>query len=153
MDTDALFLQADDAYEQENFALAFSLFLAAADKGNCYAMTRIAAMYDSGEGTLLDVSKSIEWDLKAVAAGSRTSILNLGIAYKKLGDIAKARDWFENALAQGDGEAGLELAKLHYSAGSAASVVRSYLEVAASSSDLSESGRAEVQEWLLKNEE
>lgn len=74
--------------------------------------------------------------------------MNLGLTYRKLGNIDEARKWFEKALDQGDGEAAFELAKLHYFEDRSSPLIRKYLDLAASSGDLSESTSEEVQEWL-----
>src|SRR5260370_32539187 len=39
---------------------------------------RSGVMYGSGKGIEIDFKKSIEWDEKAVAAGSISALLNLG---------------------------------------------------------------------------
>eukprot|EP01133_Synstelium_polycarpum_P022955 gene22955-27518_t len=131
MNTDIIFREADDAYESGDFSKAYALFLEAAGHGDCHAMTRLAAMYESGDGVPRDLTKSIEWDLKAVAAGSTTSILNLGVTFRKIGNVDEAQRWFEKAMANDDGEAALELAKLHYSVNSESPLVRKYLDIAA----------------------
>lgn len=150
MNTDIIFREADDAYESGDFSKAYALFLEAAGHGDCHAMTRLAAMYESGDGVPRDLTKSIEWDLKAVAAGSTTSILNLGVTFRKIGNVDEAQRWFEKAMANDDGEAALELAKLHYSVNSESPLVRKYLDIAAGSLDLSEDSAEETGEWLLK---
>ncbi|WP_332879549.1 tetratricopeptide repeat protein [Massilia sp. S19_KUP03_FR1] len=150
MDSDMLFRQADEAYENEDFDRAFSLFVLSAEHGNGLAMTRVAIMYENGEGTPADIAKSIEFDLKAMVAGSSTSILNLGLTYKKLGSIDEARRWFVKALDQGDGEAAFELAKLHDLDDPDSLTIKKYLDLAANAGDLSENTSAEMHAWLAR---
>lgn len=145
MDTTDIFLKADAAYDAGDFAVAFRLFLQEAEAGNCDAMCRLALMYESGEGTEPDVDKSIYWDLKAVDAGSTTSLINLGITYRRLGNMRKARYWFEKSLETGDGEAALELAKLYSVSDKEVATVKHYLDIAISSNRLSEASLEEAQ--------
>lgn len=151
MDSEMLFRQADKAYKaykDEDFKRAFSLFVMSTEHGNGLAMTRLAVMYENGEGTLSDLSKSIEYDLKAIAAGSNTSILNLGLTYKNLGNVGEAMKWFKVALDEGDGEAAFELAKVLYREDRNSPLIKKYLDLAAAAGDLSESTSEEVHEWL-----
>ncbi|GAB2862264.1 hypothetical protein GCM10027277_33540 [Pseudoduganella ginsengisoli] len=150
MDTDELFRQANAAYEKGDFTEAFAIFTHAANGGDCHAMTRLATMYELGEGVPADLSKSIEWDLKAIAAGSRSSILNLGLTYRSLGKNGDAQKWFEKALEQGDGEAAFELAKLYKLEDENSPLIKKYLLLAVSAGDLSEETAKEVQNWLAK---
>lgn len=146
------FSRAEAAYDAGDFAEAFRLFLEAAESGNSDAMCRVALMYESGIGTEYDAEKSIDWDLKAIDAGSTTSLINLGITYRRLGDIRKAKYWFEKSLEAGDGEAALELAKLYSVSDKETATVKQYLEVAIASNRLSEASLEEAkslsQEWL-----
>ncbi|MFC5473458.1 tetratricopeptide repeat protein [Paraherbaspirillum soli] len=146
MDEVDIFLQADAAYDTGDLASAFNLFLQAAEKGNCDAMCRIALMYESGEGIACDIDKSIYWDLKAIDAGSTTSLLNLGITYRRLGNIRKAKYWFEKSLETGDGEAALELARLYSVSDKEIDTVKRYLNIAISSNSLSEASLEEARE-------
>ena len=102
---DLLFNQADLEYNNDNFEKAFELFLKAAENGDDSAMDRIASMYDAGEGVDYDFDKAIY--------GSVTSLYNLGVSYRSKGNVLEAKHWFEKALAAGDFDAALELAKLH----------------------------------------
>lgn len=138
------FSQADAAYDAGDSSEAFRLFLAAAESGNCDAMCRVAVMYESGEGVEYDVEKSIFWDLKAIDAGSTSSLINLGITYRRLGDIRKAKYWFEKSLETGDGEAALELAKLYSVSDKESATVKRYLQIAISSDRLSENSLEEA---------
>jgi TPR repeat protein len=108
-----LFDQADGAYQGGDLEAAFRLFLKAAEDGDASAMSRLALMYGDGEGVDYDLAKSIYWDKKAIAAGNLSSLSNLAITYRTLGDIRKARHYFDEAIQSGDGDAALELAKLY----------------------------------------
>jgi TPR repeat protein len=148
MKPDDFFSQAETEYEKENFSLSLELFKKAAGLGDCHAMSRIAIMYDAGLGVVSDIEKSIEWDLKAIAAGSSTSLLNLGITYRRIGNIREAKRLFEIALGNGDGEAALELARLYSVSEKETEAVRKLLGFAISSSDLSADSMDEAQRLL-----
>lgn len=148
VDSDAIFRQADVAYEGGDFATALDLFFQAAEKGDCTAMTRFALMFDNGEGTQADIKKSIYWDLKAIEAGSSTSRLNLAISYRRLGDFGNAEHWFGQALQSGDGEAALELAKLYIACGRYVSDVEKVLKIAIASGNLIASSDEEARGLL-----
>lgn len=150
MNSDALFSQADEQYELGNFNAAFELFLKAAAQGDLSAMTRVACMYGDGEGTTRDYEKSIEWDLKAAEAGSETSMLNLAITYRALGDIRSAKEWFEKSLDAGNGEAALCLAKLYMVSDKEADKIQHYLNIAINHEAISDSSKDEAVD-LIKN--
>ncbi|WP_431051805.1 tetratricopeptide repeat protein [Roseateles sp. L2-2] len=75
-------------------------------------MAMLANMYEAGEGVVPDWERSLEWARRAIAAGSVTALLNLGISYRRRGDRSAAMDCFQQAADRGDGEAALELADL-----------------------------------------
>lgn len=150
MNSEVLFSQADEQYELGNFNEAFELFLKAALKGDLSAMNRVACMYSDGEGTSRDYEKSIEWDLKAAEAGSDTSMLNLAITYRTLGNIRSAKEWFEKTLDAGNGEAALCLAKLYMVSDKETDKIQHYLKLAINHSAICESSKDEAVD-LLKN--
>lgn len=148
MNTEEIYLHADTAYDAGNFEEAFALFLKAAEHGDCNAMCRIALMYESGDGTLSDIEESIYWDLKAIEGGCNTSLLNLAITYRHLGEIRKSKHWLEKSLGTGDGEAALELAKLYSVSDKEIATVINYLNIAIASDNLTEASREEALELL-----
>lgn len=148
MNSELLFSQADEQYELGNLNAAFELFSKAAAQGNLSAMSRLANMYSDGEGTVRNYSKSIEWDLKAAKAGSDTSMLNLAITYRTLGDILRAKEWFEKALGSGNGEAALCLAKLYMVSEKETDKIQHYLNIAISHGAISETSKTEATDFL-----
>lgn len=148
MNRDALFSAADVAYDNGDYPTALSLFQQAAEAGDSDAMSRLATMYEGGEGVERDIEQSISWDMKAIAAGNRTSLLNLGITYRRLGDIKSAKMWFEKSHAQGDAEAALELAKLYSVSDKEVETVRRYLTEVVSSEYVTQDSIDEAQTLL-----
>jgi uncharacterized protein len=135
-------------YEAKNYQAAFSFLEKAANLGDSMAMTQLALMYDAGEGVAADVEKSIEWDKKAIALGSSTSMLNLGITYRKLGQIREAKWCFENALKLGDEQAALELARLYSVSDKERDTVKEYLRIAIASNNLSFDSEHEARQMM-----
>jgi TPR repeat protein len=150
MGSDDFFLKADSQYELGNFDAAFRLFLKAAEQGSSSAMSRIACMYGNGEGIGQDYGKSLEWDLKAVKFGEDSSMLNLAITYRMVGDIKKAKHWFEKSLASGNGEAALALAKLFMVSDKEEENIKYYLSIAVKHTNLSDQSRNESHAFLAE---
>ena len=143
MGSDDLFLKADSQYELGNLGAAFRLFLKAAEDGDSIAMSRIACMYSHGEGIRQDFGKSIKWDLKAVKLGEDSSMMNLAITHRMVGDIKKAKYWFEKSLASGNGEAALALAKLFMVSDKEQENVKYYLGIAFKHTNICDQSRSE----------
>ena len=145
---DDQFLSADAAYERREFEHAFAKFLQLAEAGDLNGMSRVACMYGDGEGTPRSREKSLEWDLKAAALGSTTSMFNLGITYRNAGDSREARHWFEKLHAGGDGDASLELAKMYMVSDLEGERIKAYLLAAIQSSNVCDASKEEAQELL-----
>jgi len=105
-------------------------------------------MYGAAQGVDLDFDKSIEWDEKAIQAGSITSMTNLGITHRMRGNVKKARFWLEKALAAGDSEAALELAKMYLISDLETERAKQYLELALAGEICTDAGRDEARELL-----
>jgi len=143
-----LFNEASDAYDKEDYEVAFAIFLKLAESGNLSSMANIAVMYNTGRGVDLDVEKSIKWDEKAIQAGNTASMSNLGITYRMCGDIRKAKFWFEKAIAAGDDETALELAKMYLVSDLEKERVKHYLEMVLTAKHCTEAGRDEARDLL-----
>ena len=145
---DDQFLLADAAYERGDLEEAFAMFLQLAEGGDLNGMSRVACMYGDGEGTQRSREMSLEWDSKAAALGSTTSMFNLGITYRNAGDSREAGRWFERLHADGDGDASLELAKMYMVSDLEGERIRGYLLAALRSSNVCEASIEEAQELL-----
>lgn len=128
--TESLFNEANEKYENGEFVEAFHLFMEAANKGDESAMGRLACMYADGEGVERSYQKSIEWDTKAIKCGAKLSILNLGITYRMMGDILKAKECFRESAHLGDADAALNLAKLYMVSEKETEAIKKYLNIA-----------------------
>lgn len=115
-----------------------------AEQGNINAMTRLALMYDNAQGTVYSFEECVRWDKQAAELGDVTALFNLGVTYRRVGDVRTARQWFEKALAAGDAEAGLELAKMYLISELEKARVREYLLLALQDDTLLETSREEA---------
>lgn len=136
------------AYDRGHLNKAFKLFLAGAQAADVDCMAMVAVMYGAGEGVRIDLHQSIEWDQKAIAAGSELAFLNIAITYRCMGDLVSARHWFERALESGDGEAALHLAKLYMVSDLEAATVSKYLHAAIDSKNAFEDTKMEARQLL-----
>lgn len=93
-------------------------------------MCWVAVMLGAGEGVEKNLQKSIEWDLKAIELGNRTSFYNIGINYKNLGDIDYAIEWLNRSADEGDADASLELLKIFVESKTKNLDISRYLEIA-----------------------
>jgi TPR repeat protein len=142
--TDNLFSIASDAYKKKHYKKAFRLFLDSAKSGDVDSMVMLGVMYGSGRGIEIDFQKSIEWDEKAIAAGSASAILNIGITYRAIGDIVKSKFWFEKSFDAGDIEAALHLAKLYMVSELECKRVKKYLNAIKNNKNALESTKKEA---------
>ena len=127
-DSEAICLEAEKAFDSEDYELAFSLYQKSADLGNVWSMNALGIMYGGGYVQPVDNLKSLEWHMKAFEKdGSSSLCINIGITYRNMGEIAKSKEWFLKALEKGDDEAALELAKLYMVSEKEVETVRYYL--------------------------
>lgn len=139
---------ATAAYDRGHLNKAFQGFLAGAQAGDVDCMAMVAVMYGAGEGVRIDLAQSIEWDKKAIAAGSELAFLNIGISYRCMGDMVSAKRWFLRALDAGDAEAALQLAKLYMVSELEADTVRKYLQMALDSAQALDETKLEARQLL-----
>jgi tetratricopeptide (TPR) repeat protein len=109
------YFEEGDAFEESGFyEKAFAAFLAGAKSGSTSCMKRLASLYTMGKGMgFADFDEAIEWEKRAVEAGDKTALFNLGVSYRMVGKVLQAKACFESALKAGDNSAALELAKLY----------------------------------------
>jgi TPR repeat protein len=106
----------------KDYAKARDWFEKAANRGDAIAMTNLGMLYVLGSGVPQDYSKARELFEKAAATDDAAPMVNLGrlynlgrrVAKDYVKDVkdAKARDWFEKAVAQGGVNAKMALERL-----------------------------------------
>jgi uncharacterized protein len=109
------FFDEGDAFEEQGLnEKAFEAFSSGAIAGSTPCMNRLASLYTMGKGMKsADFDKAIEWEKKAVEGGDQVAMFNLGISYRMVGKLLRAKACFEAALKVGDNGAALELAKMY----------------------------------------
>jgi phosphohistidine phosphatase len=139
----AVRLEAAGKYRQ-----AFKRFRRLAKRGNSDAMTYLAHLYDYGHGVKPSFEQSVKWELKVAESGESSGLLNLGVMYRRIGDIRSAKKWFEKALWLGDGEAALEIAKMYLISDIETGRVKDYLHKALALGRLTKACEGEIQRLL-----
>ena len=142
------FEEADRLYDEDRLEDSFAMFLKLAEAGDASACGRVALMYFEGEGVPFDFDESVKWDLRAIELGDTTSLSNLAITYRNTGNAREARKWLEKAVATGDGDAALDLAKLLHVSDFEIDNVRRLLKTAIASDYITEMSREEAEEML-----
>jgi TPR repeat protein len=113
MTDDDRYCAADRLDDYKKYQRAFQAFRALANRGYAAAMSRLATMYDFGHYVDYDFDAVLYWETQALEHGFSAGRYNLGVTWRRHGDLRKARDWFESALQHGDLGAALQLAKLY----------------------------------------
>lgn len=109
---DNLYFAAMELFDAGDRDVALQLFRQGADLGDDSAMNMVALAYDAGDGAERDKERAIEWLKKSWRAGHRTFVcMNIAKTYEELGQRRLALYWWNKAVAGGDIEAGLGLAK------------------------------------------
>jgi TPR repeat protein len=112
MDFEDEYIAAIELYDNGEFGSAFAIFSALAENNSPHAISVLAIMYSHGQFVEKDLEKSIALDLRAIALGNSTSISNLAITYLQNNNLPLAEEWLRKAIAAGDGDALVDLAKL-----------------------------------------
>lgn len=101
----------------QNDRLAFFWYQSAADQGMARAQHNLAAAYAEGKGIAKNYAKAVDWYTKSATAGLGASQYSLALIYERglasgIPDLARARSWYEKAMAQGDAQASERLASI-----------------------------------------
>jgi hypothetical protein len=112
-DLDALFAEADAHSDAGRHGEAFVLFRRAAHAGDVSSQLNLGYHYDVGFGTPRSRRWAMFWYRRAVRGGNSSAASNIGCLYRDEARPRLAERWFRTALAMGDEEANLELAKLY----------------------------------------
>lgn len=79
----ALFSQARDAFQKQDFANGLSKLRPAAEAGNAEAQAMLAQAYASGDqGVARDYAQALMWNKKAATQGNARAHLNLAMMYR-----------------------------------------------------------------------
>ena len=144
----SLFVRANRLLENGNQQEAFRLFRGGAEAGDSGCMLNLGVLYGDGVSGAPDHERELFWYKKSLARGETSAISNIAISYKEQRRYRKAEAWFNKAIAAGDGDANLELAKLLLSRGTPRHRVVPLLEAAVSSPDVTVASVEEAQGLL-----
>ena len=86
--------QGLSAFDNGDYATAFTILLPFAGKGEVKAQVAVGFMYDTGQGTTQHFEKAVKYYTPAAEAGDTKSQYRLGLIYAK-GGGAVAQDSFE----------------------------------------------------------
>ena len=105
------------AYKEENYRLAYEIFLHFAKKNDARAQYSLGYMYLNGKGVKRDYSKALAWSLRSANQGSIGAMFQSGWLYHEgLGverNYSEASAWFHKAAMQGDAESKWYIGLMH----------------------------------------
>jgi TPR repeat protein len=108
-----LHMNADLLDERGKYAEALPLLLKGAKTDDHGCQILLGNYLTNGrKGVPVNREEGIYWYKKAYEGGSSTAACNLGMTYRQEGDMDEAYRWYERAVALGDLESHLEIAKL-----------------------------------------
>jgi tetratricopeptide (TPR) repeat protein len=89
--------------------------LSAAKQGHPSALLNLGYFYDCGIGITANRNSAILWYKRALRKGYASAASNIGTIYRDEKKTQLALRWFEKAVALGEIEANLEIAKIYMS--------------------------------------
>lgn len=111
---DGLFRRAEVAEDAGDHSLAFRLLMRGAKAGHTWAMMSLANCYTKGTGVKQNLQRALEWDLRAYSKGETSNAFNIAIDYRFLCRYEEHVQWLERASSNGDVDANIELALVHW---------------------------------------
>ena len=147
---EALFIRASEQWEKKNLRSAFRLFMAAAKLGDSGAQVNLGYFYDTGIAVKSNREAALRWYRKAYKAGMAVAASNIGTIYRDERKLDKAAAWFLRAVALGDPEPNLDLAKIYRQEGHDAQKIIACLDAVhrAKRDAVTPAGRTEAQKLL-----
>ena len=155
MNVKQLALDAAEKREAGDVTAAFDLFLQAATLGDAGAAFSVGYMYDVGLGVAKDLNQALFWYRRAWRGKQHCAGNNIALLYVELGQRRQALLWWRKAIAQGDRDAAVTLAKFLLQTAGGRNVhkqVVDLLKVAASKQEWTEitpAGKEEAEALLL----
>jgi TPR repeat protein len=111
---DELFARANAMWEKHQNKAAFQLFTRAAELGSASAKHNVGYFYDEGIGTKKNFGRALSWYKRAWRTDRQSgTCINIAKLYESRKQPRLAVAWLKKAVAQNDGDAALELAKLY----------------------------------------
>jgi uncharacterized protein len=108
-DMQSVYVEAEQAFQNSNYAKAHRLFRMAAQQGHPAAQFSLGGMYSIGAGVPLNDELAYHWIRKAAVQGLANAQYHLGLMYTDGVGVGendrKAIKWLERAASQGHAEA------------------------------------------------
>ena len=142
------------AYNQKDYAIAFTFWEPLAKSGNKVAQYNLGIMYDNGQGVTQDYQQAVAWYRKAAKQGYASAQYNLGVRYYNgqgvTQDYQQALVWYRKAAKLGYASAQYNLGVM-YKKGQG--VTQDYKQAVAWYRKAAEQGHASAQNnlgWMYK---
>lgn len=149
-----MFDEASNEWKRGNVQAAFRLFKSAAQGGHPGAQQNLGYFYDEVEGVEKSREEALYWYKKAALSdrGNYTPHINVALLYNSMGKTRRAKEWLRKAVAGGDGDAALELAKIYLRSRLHSVRMRAieYLSIAVESQHITEESKLEARNILLR---
>ncbi|MCW8915874.1 MAG: sel1 repeat family protein [Magnetovibrio sp.] len=117
LDTQALYNQANAAYEAKDYEKALSQMTSLAVTGDMQAQHYVGYMHAYGKGTLKDYQEASRWYCRAALQGNAKSMANIGRMYVNGAGVEPnpqtANWWYQHAAQLGDPIAQVNLGMNH----------------------------------------
>ena len=112
-DLDRKLQEAHRQWEAGKLTSAFRLFLAVAKTGDEGAQVNLGNFYSEGIGVKPNAAKALYWYRRAYGRGYGCAVSNIGVLFRDKGRFKQSLAWFERAVKMRDGDANVEIAKIH----------------------------------------
>lgn len=147
---EVLFRQAELRADRGDSKGSFEHYMAAAKLGNVLCQLAVGNLYAAGKGVKKNPQEAARWYRTAYRNGLSAGALNLSVDLREQGNLRGAVAWLKRAIAMEDGEAYVQLAKIHLrdrrGVKSAVPLLRKALEL--SRSHISDDSRSEAASLL-----
>lgn len=98
---DDIFKKADEAWDKEEYEMAFSLYKKLSDSGYVKAYGYLGLAYELGNGTQRDMRTAELYYKKAIAAHEHIGVYRLGMLYRERGQCSLAYEVYQHAIDEG----------------------------------------------------
>ena len=146
--SDELFVLAAKEEDKRNLKKAARLYLAGAKAGDSGCQLNVGNLYDAGRGVRRDRDAALHWYKRAYRQGSASAAHNIGVTWRNENKFTRALGWFKKAVAMGDAESNLEIARFYLSVKDNPIKAARYLKIVVRSNQCSEAGAEEAKELL-----
>ena len=148
------FSEADAAWDSGDLERALLLFRDGAKSGDSSCQANLGYFYDEGIAVDADKDVALRWYHQAYQQGETHAATNIAIIWKERKEFRRSLWWFHRAVSLGDGDALIEIARIHERGlGVARShrLAMRYYKRGASHSNITENGLETARNWIVEN--